>query len=85
MNEDLNYAIQETQCHFALTVQRFLQDGWYLIEIKYGERKFGFKPTLIASRNNETKEFSPDELEEWVRRETEKKCMEFWKAQEKGT
>jgi hypothetical protein len=63
----IDYGIQESFCEFAQTVQSFIGQGWRIVDVKYGEQKFGIGTTVVAERNNERRNFSPAEIEEWVR------------------
>ena len=64
---DFNYCLQESLCIFAQSIQSFLDRGWRIVDIKYGEEKFDIKTVLIAEKNGERRMFSPDEMEYWVR------------------
>jgi hypothetical protein len=56
----------EGLCEFALRVQTFIDAGWKLTCIEYGDHRFGRSAELVCKRGDETKSFSPGDLESWV-------------------
>lgn len=68
MDDPDYYEIQESKCDFALLIQRFIQEGWQFVDINYGERKLQLNPELVAERNGERIQLSPDAIEDFLRR-----------------
>ena len=60
MNES-SYYHNESLCELILSVQHIINEGWRIVEIKYGERRLGIASRLVVERGEVRKEISPDE------------------------
>lgn len=55
-------SVNDDFCEFARTVQSFLDLGWRIVDLKYGERKFDLSTEIVAEKEGVRRNFSPDDI-----------------------